>query len=106
MNYNSSWLSPSFDVLGGINVGKPVNGENWKDDKVSRAIPVARIADCLLNPGAKLQYNGREITYPEIDMIYWVGGNPITHQQNVKDEKNRYCKNWRFQKDRKMKEIR
>lgn len=78
-------------ILGGINVGKPVNGENWKDDKVSKAIPVARIADCLLNPGAKLAYNGREITYPEIDMIYWVGGNPIVHQQNV----NKNLKAWR-----------
>ncbi|WP_034583274.1 molybdopterin guanine dinucleotide-containing S/N-oxide reductase [Helicobacter pametensis] len=81
-------------VLGGINVGKPINGENWKNQEEkekSGAIPVARIADCLLNPGAKLQYNGREITYPEIDMIYWVGGNPMVHQQNL----NKYVKAWK-----------
>lgn len=81
-------------VLGGINVGKPVSGENWKsveEKEKSGAVPVARIADCLLNPGMKLQYNGREIIYPEIDMIYWVGGNPIVHQQQT----NKNIKAWR-----------
>lgn len=81
-------------VLGGINVGKAVNGENWKsaEEKAkSGAIPVARIADCLLNPGASLDYNGRVITYPEIEMIYWVGGNPMVHQQNL----NKNIKAWK-----------
>ncbi|WP_083986174.1 molybdopterin guanine dinucleotide-containing S/N-oxide reductase [Helicobacter enhydrae] len=81
-------------VLGGINVGKAVIKENWKsteEKERSGAIPVARISDCLLNPGKTLQYNGRVITYPDIDMIYWVGGNPIVHQQNV----NKNLKAWR-----------
>ena len=29
-------------------------------------IPVARIADMLLNPGAQISYNGQTLTYPDI----------------------------------------
>lgn len=46
-------------------------------------IPVARVADMLLHPGSTIQYNGRAITFPEIDLIYWVGGNPFHHHQDL-----------------------
>ena len=39
------------------------------------AIPVARIADMLLNPGATVDYNGDEIVYPDTKLIYRAGGN-------------------------------
>ncbi|WP_133625708.1 hypothetical protein [Enemella evansiae] len=45
---------------------------------VETFIPVARISDMLLNPGAELAYDGRTLTYPDIRMIYWAGGNPST----------------------------
>lgn len=48
----------------------------------SKAIPVSRVVDCLLNPGKTIQYNGTDITYPEIKLIYWAGGNPFSHHQN------------------------
>ena len=47
------------------------------------AIPVARIADMLLNPGTDVQYDGRAITYPDTKLIYWAGGNPFHHHQDL-----------------------
>lgn len=55
------------------------------------AIPVARIADMLLNPGATVDYNGDEIVYPDTKLIYWAGGNPFHHHQDL----NRLVKAWR-----------
>ena len=46
-------------------------------------IPVARIADMLLNPGEAYRYNGQSLTYPDIRLIYWAGGNPFHHHQDL-----------------------
>ncbi|TCR65540.1 molybdopterin guanine dinucleotide-containing S/N-oxide reductase [Bosea sp. BK604] len=46
-------------------------------------IPVARIADMLLNPGAPFDYNGETLAYPEIRLVYWAGGNPFHHHQDL-----------------------
>jgi biotin/methionine sulfoxide reductase len=46
-------------------------------------IPVARISDMLLNPGASFEYNGQKLTYPDIKLIYWAGGNPFHHHQDL-----------------------
>ena len=46
-------------------------------------IPVARIADMLLNPGEPFQYNGGSYTYPDIRLVYWAGGNPFHHHQDL-----------------------
>jgi biotin/methionine sulfoxide reductase len=54
-------------------------------------IPVARITDMLLNPGAKTSYNGHVITYPDIKLVYWAGGNPFHHHQDL----NRLMLAWR-----------
>ncbi|RZL97107.1 MAG: Asp-tRNA(Asn)/Glu-tRNA(Gln) amidotransferase GatCAB subunit C, partial [Variovorax sp.] len=48
-----------------------------------RFIPVARIADMLLNPGAPFDYNGRRLRYPHIRLAYWAGGNPFHHHQDL-----------------------
>jgi biotin/methionine sulfoxide reductase len=50
---------------------------------VSTFIPVARIADMLLNPGAGYDYNGQRLTYPDIRLVYWCGGNPFHHHQDL-----------------------
>ena len=55
------------------------------------AIPVARITDMLLNPNKTISYDGRDITFPEVDLIYWAGGNPFHHHQDL----NRLIKGWR-----------
>lgn len=48
-------------------------------------IPVARHADMLNNPGASFPYNGQDLTYPEIKLIYWAGGNPFHHHQDLNE---------------------
>jgi biotin/methionine sulfoxide reductase len=46
-------------------------------------IPASRVADLLLRPGEPLEYNGNVITLPKIDLIYWCGGNPFHHHQDL-----------------------
>ncbi|MFN5107856.1 MAG: molybdopterin-dependent oxidoreductase, partial [Bradyrhizobium sp.] len=50
---------------------------------VADFIPVARIADMLLNPGTTYRYNGETRTYPDIRLVYWAGGNPFHHHQDL-----------------------
>lgn len=50
---------------------------------VNTFIPVARIADMLLNPGEPFDYNGQRLTYPDIRLVYWCGGNPFHHHQHL-----------------------
>jgi biotin/methionine sulfoxide reductase len=58
---------------------------------VSDFIPVARFTDMLLNPGGRIPYNGRDIVYPDIRLVYWAGGNPFHHHQDL----NRLMLAWR-----------
>lgn len=53
--------------------------------------PVARITDMLLNPGGHCDYDGQTLTYPDIRLIYWCGGNPFHHHQDL----NRLLGAWR-----------
>jgi len=50
---------------------------------VDTFIPVARIADMLLHPDTRYDYNGRTLTYPNIRLVYWAGGNPFHHHQDL-----------------------
>jgi biotin/methionine sulfoxide reductase len=54
-------------------------------------IPVARFCDMLLNTGEKVSYNGQDLTYPDIRLVYWAGGNPFHHHQDL----NRLLVAWR-----------
>ena len=53
-------------------------------------IPVARIADMLLDPGESYEFNGRRYNYPDIRLVYWAGGNPFHHHQDL----NRLQRAW------------
>jgi len=57
---------------------------------INSYIPVARISDLLLHPGMTIDYNGQRITFPEIKLIYWCGGNPFHHHQDI----NRLVQAW------------
>ena len=46
-------------------------------------IPVARISDMLLHPGALFEFNGGRYAYPDIHLVYWAGGNPFHHHQDL-----------------------
>ncbi len=52
---------------------------------------MARIADCLANPGKTIDFNGRKVTYPDIKLVYVAGGNPFHHHQDT----NNLVKAWR-----------
>ncbi len=58
---------------------------------VSDFIPVARIADLLLHPGEPFDYNGARHHYADIRLVYWAGGNPFHHHQDL----NRLARAWR-----------
>jgi len=59
---------------------------------VSDFIPVARIADMLLNPGGTYRYNGTTRTYADIRLVYWAGGNPFHHHQDTNKLRRAWAK--------------
>ena len=67
------------------NPGSPVRpmAVPRRENQVKSFIPVARISDMLLNPGETVRYNGQTLTYPDIHMVYWTGGNPFHHHQDL-----------------------
>jgi len=79
---NGGSLTANGPALGGISAG---------DNPVTTAVPYAHgLSDMLLNPGKVVDYNGEKITYPDIKLVYWAGGNPLSHQMN----RNRQIKAW------------
>lgn len=50
---------------------------------VKDVIPVARITELLARPGETIPYNGRTITLPDIRLVWWAGGNPFHHHQDL-----------------------
>jgi len=53
------------------------------ENPVREAIPVARIADALLDPGGEYEFNGARRRYPDLRLVYWCGGNPFHHHQDI-----------------------
>ncbi len=53
-------------------------------------IPVSRITELLGGPGRSFQFNGVTSTYPDIRLVYWIGGNPFHHHQDL----NRLVEAW------------
>jgi len=58
---------------------------------VGDSIPVARISDMLEQPGGAYDFNGKRCEYPDIRLVYWAGGNPFHHHQDL----NRLVRAWR-----------
>jgi biotin/methionine sulfoxide reductase len=55
-------------------------------------IPVARVVDMLVDPGGTYVFDGAERTYPDIKLVYWAGGNPFHHHQDL----NRLIEAWQL----------
>jgi len=53
------------------------------NNAIADFIPVARIADMLLDPGGQFEFDGGDHTYPDIRLAYWCGGNPFHHHQDL-----------------------
>src|SRR5882672_4830715 len=64
-----------------LRVGPPTlpQGRN----PVGAFIPFARLADMLLHPGEPFDFDGQRLTYPDIRLVYWCGGNPFHHHQHL-----------------------
>jgi biotin/methionine sulfoxide reductase len=45
----------------------------------------------LLAPGTSIDFDGKRVTYPDIKLVYWAGGNPFHHHQDI----NRLIAAWR-----------
>lgn len=73
----------SMNGMGNDAYATPLVGIPAGTNKVGISIPVARVADLLLQPGETLRFNGAEIVYPDIRMVYWAGGNPFHHHQDL-----------------------
>lgn len=76
--------------------GRPSRLIGWPSlpqgrNPISDFIPVARISDMLLHPGDCYAYNGETRAYPHIRLVYWTGGNPFHHHQDL----NRLERAWR-----------
>ena len=82
---------------GAVNgIGHPLLDFKWpslaqKENPVSDYIPVARISDMLLGPGESYHFNGEIRHYPDIKLVYWAGGNPFHHHQDI----NRLLRAWK-----------
>ena len=68
----------------------PVAALPQPPNPIEAFIPVARISDMLLHPGERFDYDGRPLTYPDIRLVYWCGGNPFHHHQDL----NRLARAW------------
>jgi biotin/methionine sulfoxide reductase len=82
-----------YAAIGGTgNPIRPFSGPTLSqgENTIDRLIPVARISDMLLHPGESFHFDGNELTYPEIHLIYWAGGNPFHHHQDL----NRLVRAW------------
>ena len=69
-------------------VGRPTRLIPWPSvpqgrNPIEAFIPVARIADALLHPASNYTYAGENRRYPDIRLVYWAGGNPFHHHQDL-----------------------
>ncbi|MBR8465503.1 molybdopterin-dependent oxidoreductase [Campylobacter sp. faydin G-140] len=82
--------SAAFPGLGSMSVIPSMDGE-WKS-RENIAIPVSRIVDCINNPGKEIEFNCKTLTYPEIKMAYWAGGNPYHHHPSTNEMAKAFAK--------------
>jgi biotin/methionine sulfoxide reductase len=69
-------------------IGTMDKGLEWPSlpqgiNPVADYIPVAMVSDMLLHPGAAYDYNGETRNFPDIRMVWWAGGNPFHHHQDL-----------------------
>lgn len=75
-------------AYGGNGVGNPPLACNLPAlpqgaNPVHTFIPVAAINELLHRPGQQLPFNGMLLDLPDIKCVYWAGGNPFHHHQNL-----------------------
>jgi biotin/methionine sulfoxide reductase len=81
----------AVNYVGGNFTMLPSQSFPQMQNPIDSFIPVARISDMLLNPGASFEFDGGTYSYPDTKIVYWAGGNPFHHHQDL----NRMMKAWR-----------
>ncbi|WP_299303215.1 molybdopterin-dependent oxidoreductase [uncultured Litoreibacter sp.] len=76
-------IGADYPLLKGGSLPQGQNG-------VTDYIPVARITDLLLGAGKTVEFDGHSLTYPDIKLVWWAGGNPYHHHQDL----NALAKAW------------
>ncbi|MGI2259010.1 molybdopterin guanine dinucleotide-containing S/N-oxide reductase [Shewanella sp. GXUN23E] len=76
-------ISPSINV-------SHASANNWDMGGALNTIPVGSLIRALEHPGSQYQNNGKTKTFPNIKMIWWAGGSPFTHNQDI----NRLIRAW------------
>ncbi|WP_392565466.1 molybdopterin-dependent oxidoreductase [Utexia brackfieldae] len=66
-----------YAAFTGISAESQITGE-WQHRPI-QTIPVSRIVDCLLNPNQTISHKCGQVTYPDLKLAYWAGGNPFHH---------------------------
>ena len=61
------------------------------NNEIENFIPVARISDLLLKAGEQFDFDGKSYKYPDTKIVYWAGGNPFHHHQDL----NRLIRAWK-----------
>ncbi|MFS2208286.1 molybdopterin-dependent oxidoreductase [Variovorax sp. Varisp36] len=87
-------FSLGFGAISGINIPHhtdlPRPTLPLGPNPVKTYVPVGRVGDMLLRPGAQIQYDGQTVTYPDTKLVYSIGGNPFHHNGNL----NRFLEAW------------
>ncbi|WP_321944249.1 molybdopterin-dependent oxidoreductase [Paraburkholderia tropica] len=73
----------SIGNIGKHALGVPLPTFSQAQNGVRDFIPVARIADLLLQPGEEYTYKCEKRKYADIRLVYWAGGNPFHHHQDL-----------------------
>ena len=73
----------SINSMGAEAYRTPAFGMPARSHASDLSIPVARIADMLLDPGGTVEFDGKTLTYPDVHLVYWAGGNPFHHHQDL-----------------------
>lgn len=86
----------SFGLTATSSIGQPIRRLKGPAvpqgvNPVKAFIPVARITELLERPGETLSFNGTDLRLPDIRLVWWAGGNPFHHHQDL----NRLAEAWR-----------
>ncbi|MBW6425677.1 molybdopterin-dependent oxidoreductase [Rhizobium sp. XQZ8] len=78
----------SFGLTSVNSTGQPVRrlkGPAFEQGKnpVRHYIPVARITELLEKSGGAIDYDGLGLEMPDIRLVWWAGGNPFHHHQDL-----------------------
>ena len=80
----------SINGMGSARAELPSVGLPALPNPANSWIPVARITEMLERPGGAYDYNGRHLTFPDTRLMWWAGGNPFHHHQDL----NRLLRAW------------